>query len=166
MLDPAKLKKVTINIPFIGIAAEWESDPTQRKAAWSLYVELVTRIAVQPLETDQGLVREAMNSLYSLFGTTREILKTAGPDVGASKKSVGGIAILVLNNALRPFLAKWHPLLQAWEATRPVGISPKQYEVNFPQEKQLREELVALRDGLEQYAKALAEIAGVGEQNG
>jgi hypothetical protein len=163
MLDPAKLKKVTINIPFIGIAAEWESDPTQRKAAWSLYVELVTRIAVQPLETDQGLVREAMNSLYSLFGTTREILKAAGPDVGASKKSVGGIAILVLNNALRPFLAKWHPLLQAWEATRPVGISPKEHEVNCPQETQLREELVALRDGLEQYAKALAEIAGVGE---
>ncbi len=52
----------------------------------------MTRIAVQPLEVDQGLVREAMNSLYSLFGTTREVLKAAGPDVGASRDSVGGIA--------------------------------------------------------------------------
>ena len=53
----------------------------------------MTRIAVQPLSVDQGLVREAMNSLYSLFGTTREVLKAAGPDVGASRDSVGGIAL-------------------------------------------------------------------------
>jgi hypothetical protein len=71
----------------------WKIDTTQKKAAWSLYVELVTRIAVQPLEVDQGLVQEAMNSLYSLFGTTREVLKAAGSGVGASRDSVGGIAM-------------------------------------------------------------------------
>lgn len=116
----------------------WKVDTTQKKAAWSLYVELVTRIAVQPLEVDQGLVREAMNSLYSLFGTTREVLKAAGPDVGASRDSVGGIAIAVLNNGLRPFLAKWHPLLQAWEARRPVGVSPKEHEQSWSEESKLR----------------------------
>jgi hypothetical protein len=57
-------------------------------------------------------MREAMNSLYSLFGSTREILRKAGPTVGASHDSVGGIAIAVLNKGLRPFLSKWHPLLQ------------------------------------------------------
>lgn len=31
----------------------------------------MTRIAVEPLSVDRGLVREAMNSLYSLFGTIR-----------------------------------------------------------------------------------------------
>jgi hypothetical protein len=89
----------------------WEVDPAERKAAWSLYVELVTRIAVQPLEMEQGLVRKALNSLYSLFGTTREILKAAGSDVDASRDSVGGIAIAVLNNGLRSFLSKWHPYI-------------------------------------------------------
>ena len=79
------LETVSVSLPFgIGSMA-WKVDTTQKKAAWSLYVELVTRIAVQPLEVDQGLVREAMNSLYSLFGTTREVLKAAGPDVGASR---------------------------------------------------------------------------------
>jgi hypothetical protein len=141
----------------------WKVDTTQKKAAWSLYVELVTRIAVQPLEVDQGLVREAMNSLYSLFGTTREVLKAAGPDVGASRDSVGGIAIAVLNNGLRPFLAKWHPLLQAWEARRPVGVSPKEHEQSWSEESKLRSELEVLRGGLEDYAKALAKIAGVEE---
>lgn len=89
------LETVSVSLRFgIGSMA-WKVDPTERQAAWSLYVELVTRIAVQPLEFDEGLVREAMNSLYSLFGTSREILKPAGPDVGASHYSVGGIAIAV-----------------------------------------------------------------------
>jgi hypothetical protein len=104
-----------------------------------------------------------MNSLYSLFGTTREVLKAADPDVGASRDSVGGIAIAVLNNGLRPFLAKWHPLLQAWEARRPVGVSPKEHEQSWSEEPKLRSELEALRGGLEDYAKALAKIAGVEE---
>ncbi|MEA5504533.1 hypothetical protein VB735_15695, partial [Halotia wernerae UHCC 0503] len=43
-------------------------------------------------------------TVYSLFGTTREVLKVAGSDVGAARDSVGGIAIAVLNNGLRPFL--------------------------------------------------------------
>jgi len=159
--DPAVLQKVSVSLPFGIGSAEWQADPTERNAAWSLYIELVTRIAVQELEIDQGTVREAMNSLYSLFGSTREILKAAGPDVGASHDSVGGIAISVLNNGLRPFLSKWHPFLQTWEAKRPADSSPKDHEENLIEESQIRSELAALRIDLEKYANALAEIAGV-----
>jgi len=161
--DPAKLKKVSVSLPFGIGSAEWEAEPTERRAAWSLYVELVTRIAVQPLETDQGLLREALTSLYNLFPVTRQVLKEAGPDVGASHDSVGGIAIAVLNNGLRPFLATWHPLLQTWEALRPPHLSPKEHEQNWSEESKLREELESLRKDLEQYANALAIIAGVKE---
>lgn len=159
--DPAVLKKVSVSLPFGMGSAEWEADSTERRAAWSLYVELVTRIAVEPLEGEEGLLREALNSLYSLFGTTREILKEAGPDVGASKNSVGGISIAVLNRGLRPFLAKWHPLLQAYEAKRPSDLSPKEHEEQWSEEPQLRNELESLRQDLSSYALALAEIAGV-----
>ncbi len=159
--DPAVLKQVSVSLPFGIGSATWEADPTERRAAWSLYIELVTRIAVQPMEVDQGLLREALNSLYSLFGSTREILKAAGPNVGASRKSVGGIAIAVLNNGLRPFLSKWHPLLQEWEAQRPSDRSLKQHEAAWPETPQLRQELATLRHDLEQYANALAAIAGV-----
>jgi hypothetical protein len=159
--DPAKLKKVSVTIPFGIGSAEWEADPAERKAAWSLYVELVTRIAVQPLEIDQGLLREALASLYNLFPITRQILKEAGPDVGISHNSVGGISITVLNKGLRPLLAKWHPLLQTWEAQRPPHLSPKAHEQNWSEEKNLRNELESLRKDLEQYANALAVIAGV-----
>jgi len=122
---------------------------------------LVTRIAVQELADDAGLVREAMNSLYTLFGTTRQILREAGPDVGATHDSVGGLAIAVLNKGLRPFLSHWHPMLQIWEAQRPSDRSPKEHEILWVEEKVARQELSALRGELEIYAHALAEVAGV-----
>jgi len=162
--DPAKLKKVSVNLPFGIGGAEWEADVTERKAAWSLYVELVTRITIQSLEADQGLLGEALNSLHSMFPITRQILREAGPDVGISAKSVGGIAIAVLNKGLRPFLSKWHPLLQTWESQKPPTISPKEHEKNWSEEPQMRQELVLLGKELEQYALALAEIAGVEER--
>lgn len=157
----AVLKKVSVSLAFGIGSAEWESDPTERRAAWSLYVELVTRIAVQSLKVDQGLLREALTSLHSLLGTTREILKAAGPDVGASRELVGGIAIAVLNNGLRPFLAKWHPLLQAWEAQRSAQISLKEHEQKWAEKHNFRREPALLKKDLEQYANALARICGV-----
>lgn len=161
--DPAKLKKVSVNLPFGIGGAEWEADVTERKAAWSLYVELVTRITVQSLEADQGLLREALNSLHSMFAITRQILREAGSDVGISSASVGGIAIAVLNKGLRPFLSKWHPLLQTWEAQKPPTTSAKDHEKNWSLEPQMRQELLLLGKDLEQYATALAEIVGVEE---
>jgi hypothetical protein len=158
---PAKTKKVSVSLPFGIGSVEWEADATEQRAAWSLYVELVTRIAVQPLDADQGLLREALSSLYSLFPTTREILKAAGPSIGASRQSVGGIAIAVLNNGLRPFLTQWHPVLQMWEAQRSANVSPQEHERNWSEEPTLRRELEALRDDLGAYAEALANIVGV-----
>ena len=159
--DPAKLTKVSVRLPFGIGGAELEADPTERHAAWSLYVELVTRIALQTLEHDMGMSREALSSLKSLFGSTREILREAGPNVGCSRESVGGIAIAVLNRGLRPFLSKWHPLLETWENQRNPKISPREHESCWPRESELRSELNALRQDLEKYAGALATIAGV-----
>lgn len=111
----------------------------------------------------RGFLREALNSLYSLFATTRETLRTAGPKVGASHNSVGGIAIAVLNNGLRPFLTKWHPALEEWEAQRPNGVSKKVHEQSWTEAQNLRKELDKIRCDLEEYAKALAKISGVQE---
>lgn len=159
--DAVQLAEVSVNLPWGIGGAKWKPDTTERDAAWKLYVELITRVAVQPLDADAGLVREALTSLYSLFGSTREILRTAGPKVGASKESVGGIAIAVLNNGLRPFLSKWHPILQEWEAQRPQGVSAVAHEKGWELEPALRQELSELRNGLEAYAHALASIAGI-----
>ena len=114
----------------VGIGkAEWESDPTERRAAWSLYVELVTRISVQKDALPEGSETEAITSLYSLFAVTRDILKSAGPDVGKTKDSVGAIALAVLDRGVRPFLTKrsWAELAETFRKLgldRPPLISP------------------------------------------
>jgi hypothetical protein len=160
--DPAKLKKVSVSIPFGIGTAEWEADPTERRAAWSLYVELVTRVALQPLDLDHGVAREALTSLRELFPVFRQILRDAGPAVGGpSVNTVGGTAIAVLNRGLRPFLARWHPQLQQWEQRRPVEVSPAEHERAWPLDATLRGELEKLRLDLNVYADALAHIAGV-----
>lgn len=160
LTDPARIKSYKFSIPFVG-EMQWEPDPTQRRAAWALYVELVTRTSTQPLDLDLGLIREALNSLNGIFATTRQILRESGPEVGAGPNTVGGIAIAVLNKGLRPFLSKWHPLLQAYETQRPLNTSPKEWERQWDKEARLRGELEALRGDLEKYAHALAEMAGV-----
>lgn len=159
--DRVVATKLTVNLPFGIGSLELEADETERRAAWALYVQLVTRVAVQPLDEEHGLLREALNSLYALFEITRDVLITAGPDVGASPDSVGGIAIAVLNRGLRPFLSKWHPQLQSWEKDRPSHFTPQQHEQGWPHAVTMRNELEQVRQGLEQYAHALAKIVGV-----
>ena len=154
-----KVKTVKAQVPWVG-EVEFETVENARNAAWKLYVEMRTRIATQKLGDDQGLLREALNSLYVLFGLTREILKEAGPDVGASRESVGGVAFALLNEGLRPFMAEWHPKLKIWEAQRPEGVSDKEHEKSWPEEPQMRSELNTLGNNLEQYTNELAKIAG------
>jgi hypothetical protein len=158
--DPAKLTGIKIKIPGLG-EAEWNADPKERNAAWCLYVELVTRIAVQPLPADEGSLREALVSLHSLFDSTRQILREAGPDVGASITSVGGIAIAALNRGIRPFLTHWHPALSDWESRRDARLSPGEHERKWPERDQCRSQLTKLRAALGSYAEGLAAIAGV-----
>jgi hypothetical protein len=154
-----RLDKIEMKLFGLG-GATWVADDTERKAAWEMYVELITRITVEPLVTDQGLLREAMNSIYSLFGETRRILRSSGPNVARRKKeslSFAEIAVAVLNRGIRPFLTKWHARLKQFEDT-PQGT---RNEAAWPEANECRRELDTLRAALCAYADILAEAAGV-----
>ena len=157
--------QVSLNLPYFGsIGGSWVPDESQREAAWELYVELATRIAVVELKPDEGLLREALTSLYSLFATTRSILREKGPDVakpGSGDVSFGQLAVLVLNRTVRPFLAKWHPALRDYEETRPRDVSQVDHERAWDQAGELRAELRELQAALASYAAQLAEVAEV-----
>ncbi len=159
-LPGIRAKTLKVGLPFGLGSMEFEANEAEQRAAWSLYVELTTRIAVQSLDTHQGLLREALTSLYSLFGLTREILREAGPAVAHSPKSFGPIAIEVLNQGLRPFTSKWHPLLQSHEEQRPKDVSALEHEHNWEHFQEMREELVELQKQMKIYADVLAEISG------
>jgi len=155
-----KATKLVVSLPFGLGKLEFKPDETQQRAAWELYVELTTRIAIQPLGPDEGILREALSSLYGIFGATREILRRAGPSVAKGPNSLGPVAIEVLNIGIRPFLTKWHPLLLAHEQKRPPEVSARDHERPWDREAELRQELTQLQEQLTIYARALAKIAG------
>ncbi len=129
------------------LETEWEPQVADAEAAWEMYVELLTRIATQPLSDDTGIESSALASVYSLFGITRGILREYGKDsIGFAK-----IAVIILNQVIRPFTARWHKLSE---------------EGAFEDESQcliFRAELKELQVQLGNYMGMLAEIADVEE---
>lgn len=136
------LASLNLKTPFL----EATFDPNQHDsdAAWELYVELLTRTATQPLPDKDGDEKAALDSVYSLFQTTREILKRKGRHC----KEFTKIAIAVLNQEIRPFTTKWHKL-------SPEAWSDKEQCHRF------REELQKLQGFLAHYTRSLADLADV-----
>jgi hypothetical protein len=157
---------VKLTVGPLSLGGKWVPDKAEAQAAWELYVELITRSAVVGLEPDRGLLREVFMSLYSLFETTRQILKAKGPAMARPKQggnySFGYLAVTVLNFGVRPFLERWHPELQHWEAHNPApGKSPLEHEARWKYYDQVRAELKELNDLLREYANLLARVSGV-----
>lgn len=149
----------------VSLGGTWEPDERETEAAWEMYIELATRISTQALKEDEGILREALSSLHDLFPITREILRRQGPTVARKKgkgdHSFAELAIYVLNYAVRPVLAKWHPLLEEYEAARPDEKSVRAHEVEWERAAELRGVLEELRSVLLDYANLLAAVAGV-----
>jgi len=137
------MKGLKVNMGFL--ETEWEPQVKDAEAAWEMYVELLTRIATQPLPSIAGIESTALESVYSLFGVTRDILRKYGRDCSGFAK----IAIIILNQVVRPFTARWHRLSN---------------ENAFQDQSQcqlFREELQELQVKLRKYMGMLAEIAAV-----
>jgi transcriptional regulator with XRE-family HTH domain len=140
-------------------------DAAERSAAWELYVELVTRTTVSRLGPHDGLLREALNSIYSVFDTVRAILRRHGPVVAQVRDerphTFAGLALDILNHELRPVLAEWHPLLLHYESQRQPGVSAVEHERAWSRNEELREVLAGVRTRLDEHAEQLARVAGV-----
>ncbi|ROR43392.1 hypothetical protein EDD39_1544 [Kitasatospora cineracea] len=165
LMRAPKSVDVKLKLYVLEISGTWEPNDAERKAAWELYVELVTRIAVVPLNPQDGLLREALGSLYSLFATTREVLRRHGPEVAEPKKdgqyNFGYLSVAMLNFGIRPLLAYWHPVLEDWETQRPTDRSRHDHELAWPRVEELRTSLNNTRHVLAAYADLLASACGV-----
>lgn len=142
-LDRFRLARVRLGSKWANVEIEFKDE--DQAAAWELYVEMLTRIVTQPLPASAGDEQTALDSVYSLFATTREILRRRGKNTVQFSK----VAIPVLNQVVRPFTAKWHreSLSGAFRDTE--------------KRKEFREQLEHLQGDLRNYNRLLAEIAGV-----
>jgi hypothetical protein len=165
MVRAPKSVEVSLDLKIFKISGTWEPNDAEREAAWELYVELITRVAVVPLPRGHGLLREALTSLYSLAGTVRQVLREHGPRVAEPKPdgvfNFGYLAVAMLNFVIRPLLSRWHPELEAWEATRRADRSRAEHEAAWPRADELRAELDTARSVLSQYAALLGTACGV-----
>jgi hypothetical protein len=141
LLEQWKLTSLKLNIGFL--TADFSPRPADRKAAWELYVELLTRITTQPLPVGSGDEQTSLESVHSLFATTREVLRNNGPD----SINFAKIAIPVLNQIIRPFTARWHLRSLKGAFADPEACA------------QFRIELAALQGELQAYLGVLAAIA-------
>lgn len=124
---------------------EWQPKPEEEQAAWELYIELITRVATQPLGKDQGDEAAALTSIFSLFEVTRNLLKEKGRKAEVFSK----VAVVILNQKIRPFTATWHKRVL-------------DNRLEKPEEKALfLRELEQIQNMLRGYAAMLAKVAGV-----
>lgn len=134
-----------IKLSALGAEIEISYKNDDKKAAWLMYVELLTRITTQPLDEDSGDEEIALKSIYQLFPTTRDILRSYGRKASSFSK----IAIIILNQKIRPFTSKWHRLLL------------KNAFIDEDKREEFRSELERLRRLLVSYTQLLAEMAEV-----
>ena len=142
-LEKCGLTSLKFNTNFL--EAELNFQQPDRDAAWDMYVELVTRITTQPLSDYQGKEKAALESVYALFPLTRDTIKRHGRHCHQFAR----LAVVILNQKIRPFTAKWHRLSEDGAfADRSTC-------------QEFRDELVALQQTLKIYTATLADLAEV-----
>ena len=142
-LDKWELNNLKFNTKFLSL--EFSFTDADANAAWEMYVELLTRVTTQHLLPDSGDEKTALKSIHSLFEITREILKKHGRECVEFTK----ISVIILNQIVRPFTAKWHKkcLENAFDS--------------LDECKNFRIELAELQKNIRNYTKALSDIAKV-----
>ena len=142
-LEKWSMTSLKIKTPFL--EADWQPKDEDKDAAWELYIELLTRIATQQLPKENGDEATALEGVHKLFELTREIIKRHGRECIEFTK----IAIVILNQIVRPFTAKWHKEMLANAFTDSHKCD------------EFRNELSELQNILGSYTKMLSDMAGV-----
>jgi hypothetical protein len=142
LLEKWDLTSLRIKTPFLDM--DWEPKDEDKNAAWELYVELITRVSTQRVLPEEGDEAAALQSIHNLFALTRETIKRHG------RYSINftRIAVVVLNQKVRPFTTKWHRGMLAG----PLGDADRQA---------FRAELDSLQTDLRNYTRLLADLADV-----
>ena len=142
LLEQWDLTSLRIKAPFLDM--EWVPRDEDKDAAWDLYVELITRIATQRLTPEEGDEAAALKSVHDLFELTRSTIK----HYGRQCINFTRIAVVMLNQKVRPFTAKWHGRMSVGA----FGDTDRQA---------FREELRRLQTDLRNYTRLLADLAAV-----
>lgn len=105
---------VTVAIPFGLGSWSYDTTPVDRIVAWKMHVQLVTRKAALPFDTDHDLVCDVYDSLFALFGETRNLLLELPPREFERPSGVATLILKVQNDGIRPHLTRWQADFRRW----------------------------------------------------
>ncbi|MGA3116891.1 MAG: hypothetical protein ABSF90_20920 [Syntrophobacteraceae bacterium] len=156
----------SLNLGFIQLGGDLTDE--DRQAAWELYAELSTRVAVTGKQGDPDcsnydgeLYIESLNSLYAFFQEARRIMRNfpVGKIDQSNKEHLGVLINRVIRDVLRPFLEKWHVKYRHWwdEHSNP-RIEPMLRQSQFPQVNEFLEDWTSVRALMRDLQKELIKV--------
>jgi hypothetical protein len=138
----------------------FKSDAAQRKAAWQIFFNIVSRIAIRRMEDHEGDDGAALGSLKALFDESRKIVCDLDYEPMKGRDSVEAFTLEMLNSVLAPFLTKWHPKWDSWKNEQ-VRINAPLESARWPEHGGFRTSLKDLQSMMRTRAKAFAMLAEV-----
>lgn len=123
----------------------WAPQDADRALAWDVYVELRTRITTQELRDEEGNDKAALDSIYALFGLSRNAMRQHG----VTCANTGTLLTAFMNQKVRPFTARWHR----------HSVNENWSDNPTEQHPEFRSELQDLQPILNDLADALSDLA-------
>ncbi len=155
---------VSIGLPFNLGSRTYDTTPWDRIVAWKLYVQLATRKAALPFDDNYDLISDVYDSLFAIFGVTRELLLELPPHEFEREESVAPLLLRVTNDGLRPHLTRWQSDFRRWweEALKAASNqekSPQEVQRQYPHYAELVSDLKRTNTELSKLADDLLMIA-------
>lgn len=154
------LVKLDIKLGNVG-SAEFRPNKTDLQIAHKIWTELITRKAAIPIDKENDIIEEIYDSWYALFQKVREFISEIPAELirkNKSTKEIVRIATQTLNEGLRPHLTMWQARFRTWSSSKKdklMDMTPQEFQKDYPQYKDLIDDLMKVNAQLMQYAQEL-----------
>ena len=157
------LVKLDIKLGNVG-SAEFRPNKTDLQIAHKIWTELITRKAAIPIDKENDIIEEIYDWWYALFQKVREFISEIPAELirkNKSTKEIVRIATQTLNEGLRPHLTMWQARFRTWSSLKKdkmMDMTPQEFQKEYPQYKDLIDDLLKVNTQLMQYAAELKKI--------
>jgi len=156
---------VSLNVSLGGIGhVEIRPSRGDIAVAHRIWTELVTRKAALQIDPENDVISHVYDSWYALFGTVRQLIGDLPPELLRNHRGTRRlirVAIDSLNLGLRPHLTRWEARYRTWYAARQEELKtrdPQDVQKDFPDYKELIEDMLRVNRELIQYAEQLEKL--------
>jgi hypothetical protein len=155
----------SVNLGIVTLTGELSDQ--DRQAAWELYTELSTRVALTGKQGDaecssfEGeVLAESLSSVYSFFQEARRIMRAfpVGKLGVIVQDHLGVIINNVMADVLRPFLERWQADYRYWwECRSNSKLTPFERQQEYPKLKEFCAEWSDLRKVMRKLQETLVD---------